>query len=36
MKTIYSILILLCVTIVASAKVDLVTLPAKDITQLTA
>ena len=35
MKTIYSILILLCVTIVASAKVDLVTLPAKDITQLT-
>ena len=35
MKTIYSILILLCVTTVASAKVDLVTLPAKDITQLT-
>ena len=35
MKTIYSILILLCVTTVASAKVDLVTLPAKDMTQLT-
>ena len=35
MKTLYYILILLCVTTAASAKVDLVTLPAKDMTQLT-
>jgi hypothetical protein len=35
MKTIYNVLTLLCVTTAALAKVDLVTLPARDMTQLT-
>jgi hypothetical protein len=35
MKTIYNILTLLCVTTATLAKVDLVTLPARDMTQLT-
>ncbi|MHC4467964.1 MAG: hypothetical protein ACYTBW_02950, partial [Planctomycetota bacterium] len=35
MKTIYNILTLLCLTTAALAKVDLVTLPARDMTQLT-
>ncbi|MEN8128118.1 MAG: hypothetical protein ABFR90_09990, partial [Planctomycetota bacterium] len=35
MKTYYYILILLCLTTTSLAKVDLVTLPARDMTQLT-
>ena len=35
MKTIYNILTLLCLTTTTLAKVDLVTLPARDMTQLT-
>ena len=35
MKTIYNILTLLCLTTATLAKVDLVTLPARDMTQLT-
>lgn len=35
MKTIYYILILLCLTTTLSAKIDLVTLPNRDVTQMT-